>query len=131
VIGTEFTEQSTTTELDKARELFVEEQIERMRRGEQPELPAPSPLVATTGDPKFVSGGFQMPVESVPSRWIGSAKTVPEIELPKAELQRQYEYTKRVMEEERAKELARAEEREDPARRVVYNYNSVAFARKK
>ncbi len=130
MIGTEFTEQSTTTELDKAREQFVEEQITRIRRGEAPELPAPAALVPTTGDPKFVSGGFQMPVEKVPARWLGSAKTVPEVELPKAELDKQYEFTKRVMEEERARE-EEAKGQERTVRRVVYNFNAIAFGGKK
>jgi hypothetical protein len=115
VIGTEFTEQSNTTELDRAREMFVEEQIGRIRRGEAPEMPVISTPAPTTDDPKFVSGGFQLPSEQqvIASRWAGSTKQVfysslvcfcfiyniwkvPEIELPRAEAEKQYEYTKKV-----------------------------------
>lgn len=131
VIGTEFTEQSNTTELDRAREQFVEEQIARIRRGEAPLQPTVTTLAPTTDNPKFVSGGFHLPdAEVAASRWAGSTKQVPEIELPKAEAERQYAYTKQVMEEQRRKqEQLEAQQHEDKERRVVYNFNALAFGR--
>ena len=132
VIGTEFTEQSNTTELDRAREQFVDEQIARIRRGEEPVMPTITPLAPTTDNPKFVSGGFHLPdAEVAASRWAGSTKQVPEIELPKAEAERQYEYTKRVMEEQRRLKEARdaAQNQDGQQQRVVYNFNAVAFNR--
>jgi hypothetical protein len=131
VIGTEFTEQSNTTELDRAREQFVEEQIARIRRGEQPLQPPVATLAPTTDNPKFVSGGFHLPdAEVAASRWAGSTKQVPEIELPKAEAERQYAYTKQVMEEQRRKqEQLDAQKEEEKERRVVYNFNAVAFGK--
>jgi hypothetical protein len=134
-IGTEFTEQTSTTELDRARERYVEEQLERVRRGEEPLAPFPKTQVgdlttiapaAPTTD-RFVSESQQQQS----TLWASTSRVVPEVDLPGDEARKQYDDTKRIM------ELARARDQQQPAapayleheHRAIHNYNALAFSR--
>jgi len=88
VVGYEFTEQSTTSALDEAREAFVQEQIERIRRGEEPVVRKTPVVVGAQidGGSKFVSAGFGEPASSSsPQQSLG--RDVAEIALPASEAQ--------------------------------------------
>lgn len=127
-VGYAFMKQSTTTDLDRARERFVEEQIERIRNGLEPIVPTPA---APEGDSKFVSGGFQVPdSRMLDSKFVGSSRMVPEIDLDGSDAQRQYDQMKELLEERRrldeiAKLSEPSKEKAEPVR--IVNYNAQSF----
>jgi hypothetical protein len=132
-------EQSTSTELDKARERFVEAQMMRIRQGQGKGkngffffffffflffvvdiLNSKEPLLPPPESSRFVSSGFSLPA----SQSVGSSKMVPEIDIPELEKKQQFEETKRLMEEkQRLDEQNNAAESEKKERRVIHNYN--------
>lgn len=124
-IGTEFTEQTSTTALDRARERFVEEQLERVRRGEEVQSSVNVELTASKSDGKFVSGGFVMP-ESGSTQWIANNRAVPEVELNEEDTQRQYEETLKALEEQRRRD---AEGREVPQPKKIESFHALGFAK--
>ncbi len=131
-IGTEFTEQTSTTDLDRARERYVEEQLQRIRRGEEPTAPFPKKEGSAVGlgnaSDRFV--GEEKPAEANASHWISASRQVPEVDLGGPEAKAQYEETARVMALAKEQERLRATPLPmNPPERIVHNYNALAFQR--
>ena len=134
MVGTAFTEQTTTTELDRAREKFVQEQIERIREGKEPLAPSEPvlqaiPKTSTLPDnSRFVSGGIQMPDArfSEPA-FVQTARVVPEVEIRGAE--EQYQEVKKALEEQKRRDAERGHEKETKEPRIIHNYNALRFNR--
>lgn len=126
-IGTAFMEQTSTTELDRARERYVEEQLERLRRGEAPVAwSSLHPMAAVGGSDRFVRSKEEA-LEN--STCVTASRVVPEVDIQAEEARLQYEATARVLEEARARDAARAAAGPPMADRVVHNFNAVAFDR--
>lgn len=106
---------------------FIQEQLERARRGEAvAELfPKKSATTASASD-RFVPAVVSEKSESNASHWIASSRVVPEVDISGPEFQRQFEATKKAME---AHKHRQAPEAVAPEERVIHNYNAINFKR--
>jgi hypothetical protein len=98
-----------------------------VRRGESVAEPFPKAVgpvithVAAAAD-RFVPA---VKVESNPAHWISTSRVVPEVDISGPELKRQYEATRRAIEEAQHNATPQGV----PEERVIHNYNAVNFKR--
>lgn len=110
---------------------FIEEQLERVRRGELvsdpfPKKPALSPSPGLSGAAsanRFVPATVEKS-ESNASHWIATSRVVPEVDISGPEFQRQLEATKKAIAEHKQRPAEAA-----PEERVIHNYNAINFKR--